>query len=154
MKVITLWDPWASFVICGLKTVETRSWDTKYRGWLGIHVAKQIPRHVLKLCNSEPLYTWIKRMNIPVQSAPKGVLLGKVQLLKTSRIINESDFPWFERQFGDYTPGRYAWIFGSVVRYRNPIPVRGYQGLWEFDFDEATAKPKIVREGIAWPSLK
>ena len=37
MKVLTLHQPWASLVALGVKTIETRSWSTKYRGPLAIH---------------------------------------------------------------------------------------------------------------------
>lgn len=36
---LTLWQPWASLVAAGVKTVETRHWSTKYRGPLIIHAA-------------------------------------------------------------------------------------------------------------------
>lgn len=32
MKAIRLWQPWASLIALGHKTIETRSWPTKYRG--------------------------------------------------------------------------------------------------------------------------
>jgi activating signal cointegrator 1 len=38
MKVLSLWQPWASLVAHGLKKIETRGWDaTPYRGPLAIH---------------------------------------------------------------------------------------------------------------------
>jgi hypothetical protein len=35
--VLTLHQPWASLIALGVKTIETRSWSTKYRGPLAIH---------------------------------------------------------------------------------------------------------------------
>lgn len=43
MKALTLWQPWASLVALGIKTIETRSWSTQYRGPLAIHAAKRKP---------------------------------------------------------------------------------------------------------------
>lgn len=43
MKVLSLWQPWASLVTLGVKTIETRSWSTKYRGPLAIHAAARGP---------------------------------------------------------------------------------------------------------------
>jgi hypothetical protein len=37
MKALTLYQPWASLVAAGAKTIETRSWSTTYRGRLAIH---------------------------------------------------------------------------------------------------------------------
>lgn len=42
MKVITLWEPWASLIAVGAKMIETRSWNTNYRGRIAIHAAKKI----------------------------------------------------------------------------------------------------------------
>ena len=44
MKALTLWQPWATLVALGHKTVETRSWETSYRGPLAIHAARRVPR--------------------------------------------------------------------------------------------------------------
>ena len=43
MKVLSLWQPWASLVAFGRKRIETRSWSTSYRGPLMIHAAKRPP---------------------------------------------------------------------------------------------------------------
>lgn len=40
MKILSLWEPWASLMAIGAKKIETRSWSTDYRGWLAIHAAK------------------------------------------------------------------------------------------------------------------
>lgn len=39
MKCLTVRQPWAAAIIAGLKTVEYRSWATRYRGPLLIHAA-------------------------------------------------------------------------------------------------------------------
>ncbi len=36
-----------------------------------------------------------------------------------------------ERQFGDYTPGRFMWKFQDVKQLTEPIPYRGQQGIFE-----------------------
>jgi hypothetical protein len=43
MKALTLWQPWATLIANGTKTIETRSWSTSYRGPLAIHAAAAIP---------------------------------------------------------------------------------------------------------------
>lgn len=44
MKAITIWQPWASLISCGIKKYETRSWPTKYRGPIAIHAAAKNPQ--------------------------------------------------------------------------------------------------------------
>lgn len=41
MKVLSLHQPWASLIALGVKTIETRSWSTQYRGPLAIQAAAQ-----------------------------------------------------------------------------------------------------------------
>src|SRR3546814_14671667 len=41
LKAISLWQPWASAIALGHKSIETRHWPTKYRGELAIHAAKR-----------------------------------------------------------------------------------------------------------------
>lgn len=43
MKAITLTEPWASLFALGCKTIETRDWATRERGWFAIHSAKGFP---------------------------------------------------------------------------------------------------------------
>lgn len=46
MKALTIRQPWASLIAEGVKTIETRSWSTKYRGPIAIHAGKaELWRH-------------------------------------------------------------------------------------------------------------
>ena len=38
-----------------------------------------------------------------------------------------------EIALGDWTPGRYAWKLANVKILQSPIPVKGKQGLWNFE---------------------
>ena len=38
-----------------------------------------------------------------------------------------------EAALGDWTPGRYAWKLANVKILQSPIPVKGKQGLWNFE---------------------
>ena len=37
-----------------------------------------------------------------------------------------------ERRFGDYSYGRYAWVFDRHVSIQ-PIPLRGHQAIWQWE---------------------
>ena len=41
MKVLTIKDPWASMILNGKKTIETRTWKTKHRGLVILHASKK-----------------------------------------------------------------------------------------------------------------
>jgi len=40
-----------------------------------------------------------------------------------------------EYAFGDYTPGRYAWLLSDVQALPTPIPAKGQLGLWRWEGD-------------------
>ena len=50
----------------------------------------------------------------------------------------ESERPW-----GDFTPGRYAYLLDDVRKLDRPIPAKGKQGLWKPD-DELRAQLDLV----------
>lgn len=37
--------------------------------------------------------------------------------------------------FGDWTQGRYAWEFSNMTLLSEPIPAKGWQGLWNWNGD-------------------
>jgi hypothetical protein len=39
----------------------------------------------------------------------------------------------YEYAFGDYTPGRYAWLLDQVRPLAQPVACRGYQQIWAPD---------------------
>jgi len=38
-----------------------------------------------------------------------------------------------QRPFGDYTPGRWAWLLADIAPLAVPVPAKGRQGLWTWD---------------------
>lgn len=44
MKALTIRQPWASLIALGVKTIETRSWRTNYRGPIAIHAGIAKPK--------------------------------------------------------------------------------------------------------------
>lgn len=153
MKTISLTQPWASLVALGEKRIETRSWATRYRGPLAIHASATLPKaaKVLLLCT--PFHEVLTRRGHAIShmlmAPPKGVVphdlpLGAV--IATAKLVTcirlEDDLTVrdtlalsearHEQSFGDYSPGRFAWVLRDVVALPEPIPARGALGLWEF----------------------
>ncbi len=146
MKALSLWQPWASLMATGLKTIETRSWTTQYRGPLAIHAAKR------PLTGNEKslLYGWACRGRIPSgwldsEPLPYGAILAVVELVEC-RLIPRCIEPWFEKeeQFGNYARGRWAWITRNVRRLPEPFSYRGAQGLFDAQFPQPDIANAIV----------
>lgn len=154
MKAITLTQPWATLVAIGAKKIETRSWRTDYRGPLAIHAAKGWTRAVVKLAFSEPFRTILVQAGYKLFSLlPLGKVVATCELVSvipTRQLLANPVCEWAgpdgrryrfelddqEKAFGDYTPGRYAWLLADVRKLDVPVGARGALGLWEWTAPE------------------
>lgn len=149
MKAITLTQPWATLVAIGAKKIETRGWRTRYRGPLAIHAAKGFPKEAQQLAYYvEPFRTVLAQAHcIPTQAygmtpenLPTGCVVATCELVECV-LIEDHSTDWGlrwpiteqERAFGDYTPGRYAWLLADVQPLATPVPARGALGLWNWE---------------------
>lgn len=133
MKTLSLSQPWASLVASGAKRIETRSWRTDYRGPLAIHAAKGFPVWAKDACIQEPFASALARAGTGALSElPLGSVLAVVRLVDCQRITADRLPAEPERSFGDYTPGRLAWILHGVDRFPAPVPAKGALGVWEW----------------------
>jgi len=143
MKALSLTQPWASLIAIGAKRIETRSWETRYRGRLAIHAATGFPNDAKRLCLEHPFLDMLYPAGlVGAGSLPLGAIVA-VAVLRSVREI-AADLPsaygeafpnavWHtagEVPFGDYAPGRFAWLLDGVVRLPEPIPCKGALGLW------------------------
>jgi hypothetical protein len=121
VRAITLWQPWASLVAQGAKTVETRSWSTDYRGPLAIHAARRRPRpdettH-LRALTGAPL--------------PLGAIIAVCELVDC--VPTAARRSWGQQaRYGDFTPGRWAWILDRIEPLDEPVAAVGQQGFWNW----------------------
>lgn len=212
MRALTLWQPWASLVALDVKTIETRSWSTSYRGPLAIHAGSSLAglkaiecdyedgwrigtldgddsrsyhwqridgHHVIRGYSDEgpvdfPLSAVVATCNlvdvIPchdtcAQPIPDDLFYVTIDGRGLYRQQVTGD-PWVasnvhqidmtkQLPYGDFTPGRYAWLLDDIKpttercpvcmglpshwcracnnhRVCDPIPAKGRQGLWEW----------------------
>ena len=131
MKAITLTQPWATLVAIGAKQYETRSWGTSYRGPLAIHAAKGFPKWAQDLAHVEASF----HETMQGISLPRGVVIAICRLAACRQILEGMDPLWpsvREREFGDWTLGRYFWQLVDITALPRPIPAKGALGLWEW----------------------
>lgn len=156
MKVLTLTQPWATLVAIGAKKIETRSWSTKYRGPLLIHAAAGLKpvggtEGLMELCRKSPFREiLIDAGYLGTPELPRGAIIAVCKVCACvstdaveddyfggPRVLNGVMRLWKltdqERAFGDYSPGRYAWLLADVRALPDPIPTRGAIGLWDYE---------------------
>jgi hypothetical protein len=138
MKAISLLQPWATLMVIGAKKVETRSWNTKYRGPLLIHASKGFPPDCRNICSTYPF-----RLFVPDWEAlPRGAIIGIVNLKGTGPTERFKAAEWEgqlnipnivqELAFGDYGRGRYGLYCEDAVKFDTPIPYKGALSIWDF----------------------
>lgn len=139
MKALTLTQPWASLVAAGAKRIETRSWNTPYRGDLIIHSAKSFPKWAREFSvEPEVVAIFGPGFHFPLQRGLCVVCLvgcfpTTVQGLRQLAFAMGSKPSPRELSFGDFSEGRYAWLLDSL----RPLPgqqepVAGSLGLWDW----------------------
>ena len=156
MKAISILQPWASLVALGHKKIETRSWNTKYRGELLIHASMGKKKEGALLMNSTVCQKAIGNTFLSLEDhlwlndLPFGAIIGKVNLIdvltseelqateefsdgyRNKWSIQEEINPQ-EKAFGNYDSGRFGWLLSDPVLFENPIPCKGQLGIWNFD---------------------
>lgn len=126
MKAFTVFQPYAFAIVAGLKGYETRPRRTNIRGRVAVHAAKRI---------------WsVEDMEILYHLLPTdwpqdfGAVIGTVEIADCVPVEEIVDsLTASEKLFGDYSPGRFAWVLKDPVRFEKPIPARGNQGWWNWE---------------------
>jgi activating signal cointegrator 1 len=127
MKLISLWEPWASLMACGVKKNETRSWPTNYRGWLAIHAAKRWTRDeqdFADVCQSVLGKDWRPALGSIVAVVRLETCCPTASYERLALRLTEQ-----ERAFGNYETGRWVWVTTDLFRLPEPVPFKGRQGL-------------------------
>lgn len=135
MKAVSIMQPWASLIAVGAKSIETRSWSTRYRGPIAIHSSKRIPPKVARDMRSDPeLQGILFRYGIELSALPLGCVVATANLINcrpTHLLLDEISTQ--EYLLGDYAWDRFGWVLEDVQPLVEPVPVRGNLGLWEWD---------------------
>lgn len=154
MKALTLTQPWATLSALGEKKIETRSWSTNYRGPIAIHSAKTYgkggKKDILDMFDQIDTFPLVlKKHALTLDDLPLGCVVAVCNLvgvISTQAMRSKESHEWIgpddrvyrfyltnhEFDFGDYTPGRWAWLLSDVRMFTEPIPARGALGLWEW----------------------
>lgn len=111
MKAISIRQPWANKIAYGPKTIETRTWYTKYRGPLMIHSSK---KPAIK---------------------PAGCAIAVVTLLDCRRMTKGDE----KDACCPYYPGAYSFVFGK--RWTLPHPIYMSGALYIYDTEKLYQAP-------------
>lgn len=138
MKALTLWQPWAHLVACGIKPVENRPWAPP--SWLrgrrfAIHAGKRWDQA------SADRIEEILGVRLEREDCTFGAVIATAVLAR-----------WTEDPL-TIRPAHRRWFFGPwgwlLIRIEaiEPIPCRGYQKLW--NLPREVGEQLILRDRIA-----
>lgn len=133
MRIITLWEPYATLLASGLKRYETRHWVTHYRGPLLIHAAQRKPTSLEMFAFKRFLgFTPETNLGCVVAIARLDGCLKMVPFSDQAPAPGEICIEAQSTQelfLGGWEPGRYAWDTKVLTRLIEPIPWKGQQGI-------------------------
>lgn len=137
MKIISLWAPWAHLWAGGKKRIETRgkNWMAPYPLplWLAVHAAKRLEKPERELCAQEPFRSALAALGYAsADDLPLGCVVGVVRVVRAYQFSPGDVPPSPECSFGDYAPGRWGFQTDRNLVFQRPIPVKGFQGVWEW----------------------
>lgn len=148
MKVISLWEPWASLLKENIKMVETRSFKTNYRGEIYIHASlKKVnlkDKNIINLVEFLRNKDFSKNQNvinfleiISNKNFNYGNIIAKCKIIDCvymdeKFVENMKQQNPTEFLCGDYRVGRYAWILSDITPLENPISAKGQLGVWNY----------------------
>lgn len=112
MKVLSIRQPWAWAIVSGLKPVENRTWETRFRGDFLIHAGKRVDLEGIKFIRSLGI-------SLP-ENLQTGGIIGWGEIIDC---VDHYRSKWF---FGP---------FGFVIKNAEPvdfIPLKGQLGFFNF----------------------
>jgi hypothetical protein len=130
MKVLSIKEPFATLISNGKKTIETRSWKTKYRGEIYIHASiskidkkTQNRLDLMKILGDDELHY--------------GKIICKCNLVDciymNEDFVNDIKKDTQEYICGHYEIGRYAWVLDNIEILDEPIDAKGKLGIWNYE---------------------
>ncbi len=128
LPALCLWQPFASLVVDGVKSFETRRSATTFRGRFVVCATKALAPPKFYKATLERL---IAAGEDPDAYAPKnvqrGVVLGIVELVDCRPMVEEDEAKALVSRFTDAGALRWAWVLSPVVVRLKPAPVAGRQ---------------------------
>lgn len=130
MKVLTIQEPYATFIMHGMKKIETRSWKTKYRGEIYIHAGKS--KKFLKRIHNNKVLKLLENIGLNYGNIIcKAELIDCVYMTKDfiDKVKTENNYEYI---LGEYAVGRYAWILQNVQEIDQKIHAKGKLNIWTY----------------------
>lgn len=141
IKALSLHQPWASLIAVGAKRIETRSWGPP-RHLVGQRLAIHATKRIVRFPDTRGYGTFNEAVAHHLgqdwtSKIPTGAVVAVATLAGAKQIDLLTELPeGDELLFGEYELRRWMWALKDVRVVNPPIPIRGHQGIWNFDAGE------------------
>lgn len=132
MKALCVKSPWSVLIWSGLKTIETRTWKTKYRGDLLICNSKKPAKAEGLIINPG------KTAQLRSIEFPKGGAVCVARLVDCRLMTKADEKDACCRRY----PGAYAWVLKDIEPIK-PFSVKGQLGLFDVNTTVEEAECRI-----------
>jgi hypothetical protein len=145
LLALSVRQPWAWAIFALGKIVENRTWEPP-RSVIGRDIAIQAGKTAPERADWEAMWKASGRpapWEAPMQPLALGAVLGVVRVLGLVRDDHVHRQPlsramWVEAEtspWREVAPHVIGWVLGAPRLLHEPIPVRGFQGLWPLEMD-------------------
>ena len=135
MKCISVSQPFADLIVSGTKRIELRRWNTRHRGELLVHAPLKIREGDCR--------------RLGVEGPVTGAIVGRVRLVDVKRYANAAGVradAALHLAGSGFEASRYGFVLEEPVRFRTPVPWRGYPGIFEVNVAGRIGTDRLVSE--------
>lgn len=128
MRCLTIRQPWASLIAAGLKPIENRTWPTRYRGPLLIHVSAKLGfrQHDWEtFCRHHPEAAGLQFEDLAEQCGRIICQVELVDCVPVDRLPDDLRSHWC-------CEGPICWIIHNPIPFAGTPKVKGKLGVWEY----------------------
>lgn len=137
LRALTVRQPWAACIASGAKTVENRTWPTKYRGPLLIHAAQAVDTDALGISAFRE-HMWRALATDPTAAHVCGAVVAIARLVDCHLEDHQACCaPW-----GETGRGVWHWTLQDVHKLKEPVECAGRLSVWR-------PRPEIVAAVLA-----
>jgi len=137
MKCLSVSQPYADLIVKGKKTIELRTWNTKFRGEFLVHAPLKIKKNVCI------------KMDMDETKLRTGVIVGKTEIydVKVYNSVDElkSDY---KKHFAseEFLHHKYGFLLKNPKELRIPIAYKGSLGFFNVDLKTSVKADEIKTE--------
>lgn len=164
-KALTLWQPWASFLVHGAKKIETRPKPTTWtveKGIYLIHAASKWTKEQAEICIQEPFKSVLMNLGYLHKhedentgykgysfSFPMGSIIGSIEVTECKR-IHSDPLSFFYYQKGDLTESEKTFANAVFRQKRIREPELSYGDYQHGRYAWLTQNPRILKTPIPY----